>query len=82
MKKTNLTLTVIFSIMIPTAIALGINKTNEIINRTPVLFNDGVCFSSITYADILCIGLSGTILGWSVAFLLMTINDYIIDRST
>tara|TARA_R110002020_G_scaffold404484_3_gene614606 strand:- start:3007 stop:3252 length:246 start_codon:yes stop_codon:yes gene_type:complete len=77
MKKTNLTLTVIFSIMIPTAIALGINKTNEIINRTPTMFNDGVCFNSITYADILCIGLLGTILGLSLAFLLMTINECI-----
>ena len=82
MTKTNLTLTILCSMTIPATIALGINKTNEIINRTPVLFNDGVCFNSITYADILCIGLSGTILGWSVAFLLMTINDYIIDRST
>jgi len=77
MKKTNLTLTVIFSIMIPTAIALGINKTNEIINRTPTMFNDGVCFNSITYADILCIGILGTILGLSLAFLLTTINECI-----
>ena len=78
MTKTNLTLMIIFSMMIPTALAFKINIMNEIINRTPVTLNNGVCFNSITYADILCIGLLGAILGLSLAFLLMTINDCII----
>ena len=78
MTKTNLTLMIIFSMMIPTTLALEINIMNEIINRTPVTLNNGVCFNSITYADILCVGILGAILGLSLAFLLMTINDCII----
>lgn len=78
MTKTNLTLTIIFSMMIPTALAFKINIMNKIINRTPTILNNGVCFNSVTYADILCIGLLGVILGLSLAFLLMTINDCII----
>ena len=77
MTKTNLTLTILCSMTIPATIASGISKTNEIINRTPTMFNDGVCFNSITYADILCIGILGTILGLSLAFLLTTINECI-----
>ncbi len=77
MTKTNLTLTIIFSMMIPTALAFKINIMNKIINRTPTILNNGVCFNSVTYADILCIGLLGVILGLSLAFLLMTINDCI-----
>jgi len=80
MTKTNLTLTVIFSMMIPTALAFKINIMNKIINRTPTILNNGVCFNSVTYADILCIGLLGAILGLSLAFLLMTINDCITKR--
>ena len=80
MTKTNLTLTVIFSMMIPTALAFKINIMNKIINRTPTILNNGVCFNSVTYADILCIGLLGVILGLSLAFLLMTINDCITKR--
>ena len=78
MTKTNLTLTIIFSMIIPTTLALEINKSHEIINRTPTILNNGVCFNSITYADILCIGLLGAILGLSLAFLIITINDCII----
>ena len=77
MTKMNLVTTVIFSMMIPTTLALEINIMNKIINRTPTILNNGVCFNSITYADILCIGLLGAILGLSLAFLLMTINDCI-----
>jgi len=80
MTKTNLILTVIFSMMIPTALAFKINIMNKIINRTPTILNNGVCFNSVTYADILCIGLLGAILGLSLAFLLMTINDCITKR--
>ena len=80
MTKTNLTLMIIFSMMIPTALALEINIINEIINRTPTILNNGVCFNSITYADILCVGILGAILGLSLAFLLMTINDCITKR--
>ena len=80
MTKTNLTLTIIFSMMIPTALAFKINIMNKIINRTPTILNNGVCFNSVTYADILCIGLLGAILGLSLAFLLMTINDCITKR--
>ena len=80
MTKTNLTLMIIFSMMIPTTLALEINIINEIINRTPTILNNGVCFNSITYADILCVGILGAILGLSLAFLLMTINDCITKR--
>ena len=74
---TNPTITVIVSMAIPTTIALGINKMNEIINRTPIILNDGVCFNSITYADIFCVGLLGALLGLFLASLIIIFNDWI-----
>ena len=74
---TNPTITVIVSMAIPTTIALGINKMHEIINRTPIILNDGVCFNSITYADIFCVGLLGALFGLFLASLIIIFNDWI-----